>query len=88
MHIDSVLFSFKTKGGYIYETNLQTEHKLYGIDALCLWDSCRRSEERDYHDDPNECIHYLLNGTWKLSDKGDAGFVRRTERQASIFDFL
>lgn len=23
-----------------------------------------------------------------LSDKGDAGFVRRTERQASIFDFL
>lgn len=25
------------------------------------------SEERDYHDDPNECIHYLLNGTWKLN---------------------
>ena len=46
------------------------------------------SEERDYHDDPNECIHYLLNGTWKLSDKGDVGFVRRTERQVSIFDFL
>lgn len=36
MHIDSVVFNFKTKGGYIYERNLQTELKLYGIDALCL----------------------------------------------------
>lgn len=46
------------------------------------------STERDYHDDPDECIHFLLNGTWKISDKGDSGFVRRSEKQMSIFDFL
>lgn len=46
------------------------------------------SEERDYHDDPDECIHFLLNGTWKLSDKGDTGFVRHPEKQLSFFDLF
>lgn len=45
-------------------------------------------DTREYNDDPDQCLCYLLNGKWKLNEKGECGVAMRPKRQMSIYDFL
>ncbi len=46
------------------------------------------SNERDYNDDPDQCLNYLLNGKWKTSEKGSTGEIRKNGRQMTFYDLF